>query len=144
MADASEVADRLHSLAIHLLRKVRRQDLTSGLSAARLSALSVIVYAGPLTLGRLAEAEQVRSPTMTRIVDQLVADGLAERRPSPDDARRTLVHATEAGVRLITEGRRRRVATLAKELSRLSPKDLDTLEHAVGLLEDVLELPHHQ
>jgi DNA-binding MarR family transcriptional regulator len=143
MADASEVADRLHSLAIHLLRKVRRQDLTSGLSAARLSALSVIVYAGPLTLGRLAEAEQVRSPTMTRIVDQLVADGLAERRPSPDDARRTLVHATEAGVRLITEGRRRRVATLAKELSRLSPKDLDTLEHAVGLLEDVLELPHH-
>jgi DNA-binding MarR family transcriptional regulator len=143
MADATEVADRLHSLAIHLLRKVRRQDLKSGLSAARLSALSVIVYAGPITLGRLAEAEQVRSPTMTRIVDQLVADGLAERRPSPDDARRTLVYPTEAGVRLITEGRRRRVASLAQELSKLSPDDLDRLERSTQLLEDVLELPHH-
>src|SRR5947209_14443232 len=141
--DATDVADRLHSAAIHLLRKVRRQDLRSELSAARLSALSVIVYAGPLTLGRLAEAEQVRSPTMTRIVDQLVAEGLAERRPSPDDARSTLVHATEAGVRLITERRKRRVASLARELSALSPEDLQTVARAVELIENVLEIPHH-
>jgi DNA-binding MarR family transcriptional regulator len=141
--DATEVADRLHSAAIHLLRRVRREDSSSGLSAARRSALSVIVYAGPISVGRLAEAEQVRSPTMTRIVDQLVADGLAERRPSPEDARSTLVHPTEAGVRLTTEGRRRRVASLARELETLSPEDLDTLARAVAVIEEVLELPRH-
>lgn len=141
--DASEVADRLHSAAIHLLRRVRRHDLSSGLSAARLSALSVIVYAGPITVGHLAQAEQVRSPTMTRIVDQLVAEGLAERGPSPHDARSTLVHATEAGVRVISEGRQRRVASLARDLAALSRDDLETLARAARLLEEVLEMPHH-
>jgi DNA-binding MarR family transcriptional regulator len=142
VADATEVADRLHSTAIHLLRKVRREDVGSGLSAARLSALSVIVYAGPLTLGRLAEAEQVRSPTMTRIVDQLVIEGLAEREGVPGDARRTLVRATPAGVNLTTEGRRRRVASLARELESLSPEDLATLANAAGLLDTILGRSH--
>lgn len=138
MTDASDVADRLHSAAIHLLRKVRREDTHSGLSAARLSALSVIVYAGPLTVGRLAEAEQVRSPTMTQIVDHLVAEGLAEREAVPADARRTLVRATPAGADLMTEGRRRRVASLARDLECLSPEDLATLDRAADLLEAIV------
>jgi DNA-binding MarR family transcriptional regulator len=142
MADATLVADRLHSAAIHLLRKVRREDAGSGLSAARLSALSVIVYAGPLTLGRLAEAEQVRSPTMTRIVDQLVEDGLAERESVPADGRRTLVRATAAGVNLTTEGRRRRVASLVGDLESLRPEDLATLARAAELLETIVGRSH--
>jgi DNA-binding MarR family transcriptional regulator len=142
MTDATHVADRLHSAAIHLLRKVRREDAGSGLSAARLSALSVIVYAGPLTLGRLAEAEQVRSPTMTRLVDQLVEDGLAERESVPGDGRRTLVRATAAGVNLTTEGRRRRVASLADDLESLCPEDLATLARAAELLETIVGRSH--
>jgi len=74
------VADQLHSASIHLLRKLRREDAASGLNAARLSALSVIVFAGPITPGDLAAAEQVRPPTMTRIVDALVQHGLAEKK----------------------------------------------------------------
>jgi len=65
--DAEALADQLHSAAIHLLRQLRKEDDTSGLSAPRLSALSVVVFGGPLTLGALARAEQVRPPTMTRI-----------------------------------------------------------------------------
>ena len=139
--DVTTVADRLHSAAIHLLRKVRREDSSSGLTAARLSALSVIVYAGPLTLGKLAEAEGVRSPTMSRIVEALVAAGLAERETVPEDARRTLVRATPAGVLLTTEGRRRRVASLARDLAALSAEDLDTLERAAGLLAGIVGGP---
>src|SRR5918994_2468878 len=97
--DPAEIAEKLHSAAIHLLRRLRRQDVATGLTAPRLSALSVIVYAGPLTLGALAAAEQVRPPTITRIVAALEADGLVERRPSPDDKRVTLVRATPAGER---------------------------------------------
>src|SRR5262245_2475270 len=83
-ADAHlELADRLHSFAIHLLRRVRREDERSGLGPARLSALSVIVFGGPLRISALAQAEQVRLPTMTPIVAALERDGLIEREPDP-------------------------------------------------------------
>src|SRR5207253_1577300 len=86
-AASDEVADRLHSAAIHLLRLVRREDTASGLTPARLSALSVLVFGGPRTVGELAAAEQVRSPTMSRLVAGMESDGLVERRPSTDDRR---------------------------------------------------------
>src|SRR5919199_1876113 len=79
------VADRLHSAAIHLLRRLRKVDEASGLSAPRLSALSVLVFAGPRTLGELAAAEQVRPPTMTRLVRALERSGLVTREHDPDD-----------------------------------------------------------
>src|SRR5919204_2373568 len=85
------VADRLHSAAIHILRRVARQDVATGLGSARLSALSVVVYGGPLTLGELARAERVRSPTMTGIVQALERDGLVRRRPGSTDRRTVLV-----------------------------------------------------
>src|SRR6516165_5444884 len=91
--NAQELADHLHSAAIHLLRRLRRKDDPTGLNAPRLSALSVIVFAGPITLGDLARAEQVRPPTMTRIVDALLALGLAVKEPHPEDRRSTLISA---------------------------------------------------
>jgi len=140
-ADASpdlvEVAEKLHSAAIHLLRRLRRQDVATGQTAPRLSALSVIVYGGPLTLGALAVAEQVRPPTITRIVAALEADGLVAREPSPADRRVTLVRATPAGETLLHEGRRRRTAQLAGQLAALPREDRATLARAADLLESL-------
>src|SRR2546426_12837473 len=110
------VADRLHSASIHLLRRVRGEDELSGLSAARLSALSVVVFAGPLTLGRLAAAEQVRPPTMSKIVTGLEEEGLVERRPDPRDGRVVQIRATPKGNRLLQRARRRRIDHLAQQL----------------------------
>jgi DNA-binding MarR family transcriptional regulator len=138
--DATDIADRLHSAAIHLLRRVRREDLQTGLSAARMSALSVIVFKEPISIGRLAEAEQVRSPTMSQIVDELVADGLVERVPSPEDARTTLVRTTPRGAELFHASRRRRVAILAAELASLPPEDLAALARAAEILFEVLDM----
>ena len=135
--DSVETAERLHSAAIHLLRRLRRQDVASGLTAPRLSALSVIVFAGPLTLGALAAAEQVRPPTMTRIVAALEADGLVVRESSPADGRATLVRATPAGERLLHDGRRRRTAQLARQLEALPARDRATLARAAQLLESL-------
>ena len=129
------LADRLHSAAIHLLRRVRRVDDASGLSAARLSALSVIVFAGPIRVSALANAEQVRTPTMTPIVAALEHDGLVTRESDASDARAALLRATPKGARLMAEGRARRVAALAAELNDLSETDLSALERAVGILE---------
>ena len=133
----TELADRLHSTAIHLLRRLRREDDASGLPAPQLSALSVIVFGGPVTLGQLAAAEQVRPPTITKLVATLEADGLVVREADAADRRIVRVRATARGARLLQEGRARRVASLADSLRGLSGKDRAALERAVPLLERV-------
>jgi len=131
----NSLADRLHSVAIHLLRRVRKDDQSLGLSAARLSALSVIVFAGPIRMSALAQAEQVRVPTMTLLVGALEAEGLVTRTADPSDARAVLLEATAKGAKLMAEGRRRRVARLASELGRLSAADRNRVLRAVQVLE---------
>jgi DNA-binding MarR family transcriptional regulator len=136
VSQVSDVADRLHSAAIHLLRRAREQDDTSGLSASRLSALSVVVFRGPLTLGELAKAEAVRSATMTGIVNGLVADELVRRRPHADDGRAVLVEATASGRRLLQRARSRRIDAVAAKLCDLGPSELELLRRAAELLEE--------
>jgi DNA-binding MarR family transcriptional regulator len=133
-----ELADRLHSAAIHLLRRLRTEDAASGLTGPRLSALSVLVFRGPVTLSELAAAEQVRPPTITRLVQELERAGLVERLPDADDRRVTRVRATTRGRQLLQEGRARRVRRLAADLTRLSRADLDLLRRAVERLEMML------
>jgi DNA-binding MarR family transcriptional regulator len=135
-SQARDVADRLHSASIHLLRRAREHDAESGLSAARLSALSVVVFRGPLTLGELAEAEGVRSATMTGIVNGLVADGLVRRRRHADDRRAVLVESTAAGRSLLARARARRIRLVAAKLADLPARDLALLQRATELLEE--------
>ena len=132
------VADRLHSAAIHLLRRLRSEDDELGISPPRLSALSVVVFAGPLQIGELAAAEGVAAPTMTRLVDGLERDGLVVRTPDPDDGRAVRVGATRRGSRVLQRGRARRVETLARGLRSLSSEELDTLARGVDALERML------
>ena len=132
-----ELADRLHSAAIHLLRRLRRTDTETGLSPARLSALSVIAFGGPMRISDLARAEQVRTPTMTPVVAALEAGGLITREADEQDARASVLRATARGQRLMAEGRARRVATLARELRALAPKERDLLRRAAVLMEQL-------
>ncbi len=138
LATPEQVADHLHSAAIRLLRRVRREDEATGLTGARLSALSVIVFGGPLTVGQLAAAEQVRSPTASKLVAELEGLGLVIRSTSPDDRRVTEVRPTARGRWMLQAGRRRRVANLAGRLAALGPEDLAALDRAAEILEEVL------
>ncbi|HUQ80864.1 MAG TPA: MarR family transcriptional regulator [Gemmatimonadaceae bacterium] len=138
MADAEQTADRLHSAAIHLLRRLRREDAKTGLSAPRLSALSVVVFGGPLTLGELASAEQVKPPTMTRLVSALEDEGLVTREPDASDGRLTRIRATAKGRTLLMRGRANRVAALTAEVRALPGADRDVVERAVTILEAVI------
>jgi DNA-binding MarR family transcriptional regulator len=132
------VADRLHSAAIHLLRRLRIEDDRTGLTGPRLSALSVLVFGGPMTLGGLAAAEQVSPPSMVRLVSALERKGLAARESARQDARVTIVRATPRGVLLLHEGRARRVARLEAVLRELPPRDLKRLRDATDVLDTVL------
>jgi DNA-binding MarR family transcriptional regulator len=133
------VADRLHSTAIHLLRRLRRQDVATGEGPARLSALSVLVFAGPRTLKELAAAEQVKPPTMSRIVAGLASRRLVEIDEDADDARRRRIRATAKGEKLLQQGRERRIAYLASHLNSLTPDQVSRLGEAVEILAQVLE-----
>ena len=111
------------------------------MTGARLSALSVVVFGGPLTVGQLAAAEQVRSPTASKLVTELEALGLVTRISSPTDRRVTEVRATARGRWMLQSGRRRRVANLAARLGDLGPDDLVVLDRAAEILETVLTDP---
>src|SRR6266550_3510012 len=135
---ARAVADRLHSAAIHLLRRLRVEDKAMGLSGPRTSALSVIVFRGPVTMSALAEAEQVRPPTMTRLVDGLERRGLVRRVNDPADGRVQLVAATAAGKRLLQKGRAWRVERLMQGVMQLSEEEQRVLARAADLMEQSL------
>ena len=110
-------------------------DVETGVAAARLSALSVLVFGGPRTLGELAAAEQVRRPTMTRIVQALEEDGLVRRESDREDGRVVRVRATAKGERVMWRGRTRRVENLAALLEPLSAKEVASVREAAELVE---------
>jgi DNA-binding MarR family transcriptional regulator len=133
-----EVGRSLHSNAIHLLRDVRTEDSAMGIGPAQASALSVVVFGGPLSLNALAEAEQVRPPTMSRVVEALVREGLVRREVNRDDRRSVIISSTDKGTRVIHEGRSRRERRLIKLLSQLDHGEITCLGEASGILSRIL------
>lgn len=133
-----DLAPRLHSAVLHLLRRLSREDRASGESPARLSALSVLVFGGPRPIGRLARDEGVSAPTMTRLVAGLEHDGLVTRTADRDDRRSQVVEATEQGRAILVAGRARRVAALDELLAGVRPADRRALAAAVTIIEERL------
>ena len=133
--EALDAADRLHSAAIHLLRRLRIRDLELGIGPAQLSALSVLVFGGPKSLAGLAEAEQVKPPTMSRIVTGLLRAKLIRRTTDQQDRRAVIIEATEKGVRIMQEGRRHRVESLAAAVRALPRDEIARLREAAQVME---------
>ena len=132
-----ETADKLHSAAIHLLRRLRVRDRESGIGPAQLSALSVLVFGGARSLGELADAEQVRAPTMSRIVAGLERAGLVKRHAT-EDGRRVRLVATAKGTKILWEGQKRRVESLAQALASVSEEEAQQLGELTELLQQVI------
>jgi len=137
-----EVGRSLHSNAIHLLRHVRTEDSAMGIGPAQASALSVVVFGGPLTLNELAKAEQVRPPTMSRVVEALVKEGLVRRETNRDDRRSVIISPTDKGTRILHEGRNRRERRLIKLLSKLDADEIRCLGKASSILSKILVVEH--
>ena len=137
--DPENLAELLHSAAIRLLRTLRRVDESSGLTAPRLSALSVIVFNGPIPLGKLAEAEQVRPPTMTRIVNALEEEELVVKAQDPADGRLIRIAATTKGKRVLIRGRARRVQSLTEQIRRLGKVEQENLSAALVTIHELTD-----
>ncbi|HEX8623866.1 MAG TPA: MarR family transcriptional regulator [Allosphingosinicella sp.] len=133
-----DMASSLHSAAIRLLRMVRREDRLTEISPPRLSALSVLVFGGAVSLAELAAAEEVKAPTMSRIVEGLVKEGLATRQADPANRRKVRIAATEEGKRRLEAGRERRVRALRERLRRLADSEQRALARGVEVLDRAL------
>lgn len=136
--DSNELATALHSAAIHVLRRARKDDVSFGLSASRLSALSVLVFGGPQRLTSLAEIEQVRPPTMTRMVQAMERDGLVRVSVDPKDRRARQIQATTKGRRLLERARRARVAHLEELLRTATTDERRSIEQTLQILRKLL------
>jgi len=140
-ANVAGLARRLHAIAIRVLRRARRDDAAMGLPPGQASALSVLVFGGPKTLSELAGIEQVQPPTMTRMIDALEQARLIKREQDTVDRRRFRIAATAAGVRLLHQGRERRVLVLAQTLAGLDREQRAIMQKALAILEQLQAEP---
>jgi DNA-binding MarR family transcriptional regulator len=135
MSSTRDAADRIHSASIHLLRRISREDAAAGISAARLSALSVLVFAGPKTVSELATMERVKVPTMSRLVSAMEGERLLRREPHGTDARAVVLHATAKGRRVLERAREMRLSLLESLLAQASAHEVDTVRRAADILD---------
>jgi len=133
-SDSLEVATSLHRAAIRLLRAVRVADDETGVSAPKLSALSVLTFGGAMSLSSLARAEQVTAATMSKLVSDLEAEGLVAKRADREDRRGVRIEVTAKGRALMEEGRKRRLALLQKRLAKLGRDDRMLLDRAAEIM----------
>ncbi len=131
---AQSLATELSIMAVRLTRWLRAADQAPALSGPEASAMAVIVHSGGITSSALADLEQVRRPTITRVVDGLVEMGLVRRDRHPNDLRSSLVVATVDGEALWLAGQLRRVAPLAKRIGTLNAEELQQIERVMPLL----------
>jgi DNA-binding MarR family transcriptional regulator len=136
-AISEDTAARLRLNATRLARRLR-QEAGTGLTPSQLSALTTVQLHGPLTLGSLAEREQVAPPSITKAVTKLEADGLLERSPDPTDRRVAHVRVTPAGVALLDESRRRKTAWLTARIRELPADERERLAAALDVLEHLI------
>ena len=134
----ASLAPRLRVAVTRLNRRLRSSAL-GGISPAQASALAMIERLGSPALNTLAAAEQVRPPSMTRIVDALEADRLVERRVDESDRRSSRVSLTAAGRRELTTIRSRKTAFLEQRLGALSETDRVAVARVLDILERLAE-----
>lgn len=138
---SEQAADAIHSAAIHLLRSLRREDARLGVGPAGLSALSVLIYGGPKTMGQLAQIEQVRPATMTRIIRALGRGGLVTGVRAERDRRSTIVEVTPTGRSVMRLGHANRVLELERRMERLNESEIALISRAAQLIEQISK--HH-
>jgi DNA-binding MarR family transcriptional regulator len=133
-------AGRLRVVVARLARLLRQQD-DSGVGPTVHAALVTVETRGPLTLGELAAREQVAPPSITKVVEKLVAAGWVAREVDPDDRRVCRVSITRQGRRHLEADRRRRTEWLAERMSALDAHDVATLSAAIEVLERLAAVP---
>ncbi|MEV0208422.1 MULTISPECIES: MarR family winged helix-turn-helix transcriptional regulator [unclassified Streptomyces] len=87
----------------------------------QLRMLVVLETRGATKLVTLADLLQVAPSTAMRMVDRLIAAGLADRQTNPENRRETLLQLTDEGRRTVAHVTARRRTEIATIVERLTP-----------------------
>lgn len=143
----TDSAARLRLAIVRTARRLRQEAAGAGgteLTPTAASALATVERHGPLTPSELAEIERIKRPTATRTLGALTEAGLVDRAPDPDDGRSALVSVSAAGREQLRRLRSRKNAYLARRMRELPPADVETLERAATILEELPEAPRER
>jgi DNA-binding MarR family transcriptional regulator len=130
-----ELVASLRMGVMRLARRLRHERSGNDLTLTQLSALGALNRLGPLTIGELAAADNVKPPSMTRTVNCLEELGLVSRHADENDGRQVIVALTPKAQAVLAADRARRDAWLKDHLADLSDSERRILRKAAPLLD---------
>lgn len=137
-SDVRALASDLSLAVVRLTRHLRGRRAESQISLTQLSVLATLGNEGSMTPGALAAKERVQPPSMTRVIASLTDLGLVARNPHPTDGRQIIVSLSPAGQTLLADERSAREAWMSDQLSGLDPDQLEVLERAVAIMNQIV------
>ena len=127
------------ALAVARLNRRMRRERRSELTPTQLSVLGAVALLGPATPGAIAAHEQVKPPSVTRILNQLTDSGYIRRVAHPEDGRQVLVEISAGGHSWLEQERKRRDAWLHEQLQKLHADERELLRAAAPVLKRLAE-----
>jgi MarR family transcriptional regulator for hemolysin len=122
------------------LRRINGRALAPlGVSTAQAYPLVLIAQNDGIRQGELAERLDIEGPTLVRMLDQLGALGLVDRRPDPGDQRAKTLHLTPAGEELAKRVEPVLDATRARLLAGVADEELDVCLRVFSALRSAIE-----
>jgi DNA-binding MarR family transcriptional regulator len=128
------LSSELRGVTMHLSRRLRNERVDTDLTDSQFSVLAYLVRTGAHTPNELSVWEHITPPSMNRTLNALESAGFVTRTPDASDGRKVFVTATDAGVAIVKETRRRRDAWLHSRLASLTPAERRVLEEATAIL----------
>ncbi len=101
-----------------------------GVTSDHWRVLRHLADGGGRAMGDIAEREGINPPTLTKLIDRMVSKSMVQRAADPEDSRRVLVYATDAGLELLGElraGIDRHHSGLASLLGERNARQLERL-----------------
>lgn len=130
-----DMANSLAMLSAKLPRTLRAKDAAPKLTIAESSALGVLINAGAINLGKLAEYEQVTPASISRTIAILEKRGLVSKIKDKTDGRGAVVIATKLGAHIFKEGHNRKLAPLVDWINHLPENDKTRLLGVIDILD---------
>jgi MarR family transcriptional regulator, organic hydroperoxide resistance regulator len=125
--------------AVRRARGRAARDPRLGLSLAQYHVISSLEAAGELTVGEIAIAAGIATPTATRMLAALERDGAVERRGSKVDRRVVTVRLTAKGRRLVRDKSKIVAEKRQRAYESLSQRERRDAVALLGRLAEVIE-----
>ena len=142
--DPVELANQLRPVLLHIIRQLRKELHSVGVTAGQVSILVALRDEPGIGIAELASIEGTSAPSISAHIDRLEAAGLVVRQRAAGDRRRIGLRLTADGARVLRAVRSRRTAWLATRLEALADGDLTALDEAIPALARIAARPERR